>query len=182
MLTDEGSLERLQFRRCWRSSPARTPVPAAPSPQPYSSAYASRRPHRPRRRLSRPKTTSNTSFSSFRKIAASIICSKAFPAPTRPRAVSPRRARRCRSSPFRSTRATIRTTTRSISSTEYDGGKMDGFNNVGFTKCTAPANAAYAYVEPSETAPISQLAKQFVLGRPDVRIADRCELYGCTNS
>jgi phospholipase C len=47
--------------------------------------------------------------------------------------------------------------------TEFDGGKMDGFNLVNFSYCNPPADAAYAYVEPSETAPYFALAKQFVL-------------------
>jgi phospholipase C len=47
--------------------------------------------------------------------------------------------------------------------TEFDGGKMDGFNLVGFTDCTPPPNAAYAYVEQSQSAPYFALAQQGVL-------------------
>ncbi len=47
--------------------------------------------------------------------------------------------------------------------TEYDGGKMDGFNLVGSTGKPAPPNAAYGYVPHSETQPYFQMASQFVL-------------------
>jgi phospholipase C len=47
--------------------------------------------------------------------------------------------------------------------TEYNGGAMNGFDQILSAGCTPPTDAAYAYVPAAESAPYFALAKQFVL-------------------
>jgi phospholipase C len=47
---------------------------------------------------------------------------------------------------------------------DYDGGKMDGFENEGAGKCSGQAgNRPYQYVDPSQIAPYWDIADQYVL-------------------